>query len=128
MRILIADDNEHLRDALTDLLSNEPGWEVCADASTAADTLAKTRDLRPDLILLDIHMPDASGFETTRQIRREFPLLKILIMSHNDVRGFLPGALEAGANGCVDKARLWAELVTTIRSLGSSSTAAGDRT
>jgi two-component system response regulator DegU len=120
MRILIADDNERLRDALIDLLANEPGWEVCAYASTARDTLAKTRDFRPDLILLDINMPDASGFETTREIRHEFPELKILIMSHNDVRGFLPGALEAGANGCVDKARLWGDLVTTIRGLDSS--------
>jgi DNA-binding NarL/FixJ family response regulator len=119
MRILIADDNQRLRSAVGKLLSQEPGWSVCGEAVDAPQTVEKACELRPDVILLDISMPGASGFDAARSIRRALPQTKILIMSQNDAARFLPVALEAGADGCLDKARIFGDLINAIRNLQS---------
>jgi DNA-binding NarL/FixJ family response regulator len=75
----------------------------------------KARNLRPDVVLLDISMPGGNGLDTARSIRRDVPQAKILIVSQNDAARFLPGALEAGADGCLDKARIFTDLVNAIR-------------
>jgi DNA-binding NarL/FixJ family response regulator len=115
MRILIADDNSLVRHAIRTLLSKEVGFEVCGEASDGPQTLEKIRELRPNLVLLDISMPDTSGFQTARLIRDEFPEIKIVIVSQNDADRLLSGALEAGADGCLDKSRLAADLVPAIK-------------
>ena len=115
MRILIADDNDLVRGAIRNLLSTEPNCEVCGEAANGAQALERTRALAPELILLDISMPGASGFEVARALRHENPQIKILIMSQEDAVKLAPTALEAGADGCVDKARLARDLVETIR-------------
>jgi DNA-binding NarL/FixJ family response regulator len=80
---------------------------------------------RPDVVLLDISMPGPSGFDTARSIRRDLPQTKILIMSQNDAAQFLPAALEAGADGCLDKARIFGEMVNAIRNLDSPAASGG---
>jgi DNA-binding NarL/FixJ family response regulator len=117
MRILIADDSEPVRRAVRRLLSMETGWDVCGEASDGQDALQKTRELHPDLVLLDIHMPVASGFETARLIRKENSQIKILIMTQGDTEQNLPSSLRAGADGCIDKARVATDLVPSIKNL-----------
>jgi DNA-binding NarL/FixJ family response regulator len=117
MRILIADDSEPVRRAVRRLLSMETGWDVCGEASDGQDALQKTRELHPDLVLLDIHMPVASGFETARLIRKENSQIKILIMTQGDAEQNLPSSLRAGADGCIDKARVATDLVPSIKNL-----------
>lgn len=119
MRILIADDNELVRRGVADLLANGPGLEVCGNAHDGVDALQKAQKLSPDMVLLDISMPGISGFEAARQLREAIPQIKILIMSFGDQAHMLPRALEAGADGCVDKARLSSDLVRTIQSLAA---------
>ena len=117
MRILIADDHHLVRRGVGDLLSKEPGWEICGEASDAAQALQKASELNPDLVLLDISMPDGSGLDAARRIRQEIPQIKILMMSHHDATQFERSAIESGADGCIDKARLALDLVDMIRNL-----------
>jgi two-component system response regulator NreC len=117
MRILIADDHHLVRRGVGDLLTKEAGWEICGEATGAAQAFQKATELTPDLILLDISMPDGSGLDAARRIRQEIPQIKILMMSHHDATQFEKSAIESGADGCIDKARLALDLVDTIRSL-----------
>ncbi len=121
MRILIADDHHLVRRGVGDLLSKEAGWEICGEVSDAAQAFQKASELNPDLILLDISMPDGSGFDAARRIRQEIPHVKILMMSHHDATQFEKSVIESGADGCIDKARLALDLVVMIKSLQSSS-------
>jgi DNA-binding NarL/FixJ family response regulator len=123
MRILIVDDNERVRRGIAAVLSYEKDWQVCGEAVDGTDALEKARELAPDLVLLDVSMPGMDGLETARRLRSENPAVKILILSQHDPAALLPQALEAGANGCVDKSRVASELVKAIRSMfGGSKT------
>ena len=117
MRILIADDNESVRRGVRELLSSESSWEVCGEAIDGAEALRKARELLPDLILLDISMPDMNGFEAARLLRESLPKLKIIIISQHDPIQLLVGAIDAGAQACVDKSLLGTDLVPAIRSI-----------
>ena len=70
-----------VRDAVIELLSSEPNWEVCGEAKDGSEALRKTRQLLPNLILIDVSMPGVNGLEVTRLIRKEVPQIKILVMS-----------------------------------------------
>jgi len=115
MRILIADDNSLVRAAMRELLRTDTDCLVCGEAASGPQTLEKARELRPDLIILDFSMPAPNGFEVTRLIRQEFPDVKILIVSAQDVDNLLPSALLAGADGCLDKTDLGRQLIRAIK-------------
>ena len=117
MRILIADDNKFVRRGIAGLLAKQDGCELCGEASDSAEAIQKTNELQPDLVLLDVSMPGGNGLETTRVLKQKFPKTKILIITHHDPRQLLPRALELGAIGCVDKARLALDLLPTIRAV-----------
>jgi DNA-binding NarL/FixJ family response regulator len=131
MRILIADDNDRIRNAIKAMLSREAGFEVCGEATHGHQALERARQLLPDLVLLDIQMPESDGFQVARQLRLEFPKLKVLIMSQGDAAMILPTALQIGADGCLDKAYLGTELARRLKQLlkpnagGSSISRAG---
>jgi len=117
MRILIADDNDRIRNAIKAILSKEDGLEVCGEAAHGREALERVRQLLPDVVLLDIHMPESDGFQVARQLRLEFPELKILIMSQGDAAMILPTALQTGADGYLDKAYLGTELAQKLMQL-----------
>ena len=117
MRVLIADDNELLRRGIAKLLSSEEELEVCGEASNSSETLQKADELLPDLILLDISMPGMNGLNTAKLLREKLPALKILIISQHDPHLLLPRSLEAGADGCIDKARIATDLLPKMKSL-----------
>jgi DNA-binding NarL/FixJ family response regulator len=119
MRVLIVDDNELVRRALRDLVSNEAGCAVCGEAADGQQAFEKARELRPDLILLDLSMPATNGFELSKRIREELPSARILIVSQQDADLVLPSALQAGADGCVDKARIVVDLLPVLNKLRS---------
>lgn len=121
MRILIADDNQLVRRGVAQIVSGYADCEVCAEASDGLDSLGKARELLPDLVLLDINMPGMDGLETSRRLRQDLPKIKIIIMSHNDADKFLSEALRAGADGCVDKARIVTDLPALIENLANAS-------
>lgn len=115
MRVLIADDNERVRRGIANLLSNDNRYEVCGEASNASDTLQKTGDLNPDVLLLDVSMPGMNGLDMARLVRQKFPDVKILIVTQHDPQQILPRSLEVGAQGCIDKSRIATELLPTLR-------------
>jgi two-component system, NarL family, response regulator NreC len=118
MQILIVDDNEVVRQGVSAILSSRPTWQVCGYAGDGKEALRKAKELRPDIILLDISMPGANGLDVARILRREMPKTKIVIMSQHDPIQVLPRVLEAGAHACVDKNSLATELLPTIETLG----------
>jgi DNA-binding NarL/FixJ family response regulator len=117
VRILVADDNNLVRRAIRGLLSNEPDCEICAEAADGRQAIEKARELRPDLVLLDVNMPDVSGFETATLVRQALPQATILIVSSDDAAQLLPSALRAGADGCVDKVRIASNLKNALKKL-----------
>ena len=117
VRVLIADDNEMVRRGIKDLLASEMTWQICGEAKDGADAVQKSRELRPHIILLDISMPQLNGLQAARLLRKDSPEVKILVMSQHDPVQLLPRAIEAGANGCIDKSRIGVDLLPAIRSI-----------
>jgi DNA-binding NarL/FixJ family response regulator len=117
MRILVVDDNDRVRQGVIAILASRTNWEVCGQARDGAEAIQKVRELRPDLILLDISMPGMNGLDVARAVRGEMADAKILIMSQHDPASVLQGVLQAGANGCVDKSRMGTDLLSSIDSI-----------
>jgi DNA-binding NarL/FixJ family response regulator len=128
MRILIADDNVEVREGIASLLNDCSGWEVCGEANDGEEAVEKVRELNPDFILLDVSMPGMNGLEAARMIR-QITAARILVMSQHDPKLLAPRALQAGAQGCLDKSMLSGELIPTIEAIlkepGSTSTKPG---
>jgi len=114
VRILIADDHEIVRQGMRSLFSLRSNWEVCGEAIDGREAIEKAKQLRPDVIVLDISMPLVNGLEAARVIRREVPQSQILIVSQHDATHMRTKALEAGARGYVAKSDLSRELLTAI--------------
>jgi DNA-binding NarL/FixJ family response regulator len=98
VRILIADDHELVRHGMRAILHSQPGWVVCGEATTGSQALAQALELKPDVIILDLALPELDGVEVTRRVR---PVLSapILIVTMHDADHLVRQALEAGANG-----------------------------
>jgi len=98
MRVLLADDHPLFRDGLATLLQAR-GMEIVGEASNGLEALTQARALKPDLILMDIHMPQMSGLEATRLIKTEMPEIKIVILTVSDDNADLFEAIKSGAQG-----------------------------
>jgi DNA-binding NarL/FixJ family response regulator len=114
-RLLIADDHELARLGLRTMLAPEPDLEVVGEASTGRETLALVRQLQPDLVLMDIRMPDLDGLVATRAIKEEFPRMSVLIVTLSEDPDYLVEALRAGAAGYVLKDASRREVVMAVR-------------
>jgi len=120
IRILLADDHRIVRDGLRTLLEKQPDMEVVAEAEDGRTTVNLARKLQPDVIIMDITMPDLNGIDATRKIMTELPSAKVIALSMHSDRRFVSGSLEAGASGYLMKDCAFAELVSAIRSVMSS--------
>jgi DNA-binding NarL/FixJ family response regulator len=114
LNILIADDHEVIRRSLRSLLSSRPEWTVCGEATDGAEAVEITRDKRPDVVLMDVSMPEMNGLEATKIIRREFPDIHVLIISQNEPEVTKRQAQEVGAAGYAAKADLSRSLLGAI--------------
>jgi len=117
LRILIADDHEAVRLGVRSLLSSNSAYVLCGEATTGLEAAEKARELHPDVILMDISMPDMDGLEATRVIRRELPRTHIYLVSQNDPTLMQKQALRAGAQGFIPKSRLSEDLFGTLERL-----------
>src|SRR6266516_597835 len=103
VRILIADDHEVLRDGLQRLIERQPGWEVCGTANTGREAVEKTEKLRPDIVLLDLSMPELNGLEAARQIKRRVSETELLIFTAYDTDDLIQEAFDSGVKGFILK-------------------------
>jgi two-component system response regulator DesR len=120
MRILIADDSALVRRGVKVLLSSEKDFEICGEVENGSDCVQRARELRPDVILLDISMPGLNGLQAAALLRREIPAIKIVILSQHEPAVLEASARAAGADACVDKSHLAAQLAPKIRALWAS--------
>lgn len=116
IRILVVDDHPIVRQGIRSLLSNYPEFEIVGEADNGALALTKIRQLDPDVTLLDIRMPGASGLEVLQKIRQTQPDAKVLMLTSFDDNEYVMGALQAGAQGFVLKSISDEMLVNAIRS------------
>jgi DNA-binding NarL/FixJ family response regulator len=116
VRLLIADDHEVVRHGVRAVLERQSGWAVCGEARTGREAVAKAVDLQPDVVILDISMPELNGLEATRQIRRLVPA-KILVLTVHEADQVVTEVLDAGAHGYVLKADAGRTLVAAVRAL-----------
>src|ERR1700744_2200539 len=96
LRILIADDHDLMRRGIKGMLQSHGGWEICGEAHTGREAVAKAQELKPDIAILDISMPDLNGVDAARRIRKESPNTEILILSVNYSDQLSCGIREAG--------------------------------
>jgi DNA-binding NarL/FixJ family response regulator len=117
VRILIADDHEVLRDGVQRLIERQAGWEVCATAITGREAVEKTEKLRPDVVLLDLSMPELNGLEAARQIKRRVPETELLIFTAHETDDVIREAFAAGVKGFVLKSDAASHLIDAIKAL-----------
>jgi NarL family two-component system response regulator LiaR len=113
-RILLADDHEIMREGIRAILERETDLEVVAEASNGRDALARVRDCQPDLVLMDIGMPDMNGVEATRQILAEAPEVKVVALSMHADKRFVASMFQAGATAYLLKKSAARELLEAI--------------
>lgn len=119
LRILIADDHDLMRRGLKALMANQPGWEICAEATKGREAVAKAVALRPDIVIIDICMPELNGIEATRQIRKASPRTEVLVLSVHHSDQLIREVLDAGARAFVLKSDSATDLVSAIESLAT---------
>jgi len=117
IRILLADDHGVLRAGLRALLSSESDIEVVGEAVDGRETITLSEELNPDVILLDVSLPDQSGIEVTRSLKELQPEIRILILTVHEDEGLLQEAIHAGAAGYIIKRAVESELIDAIRAV-----------
>jgi DNA-binding NarL/FixJ family response regulator len=117
LRILIADDHDLLRRGVKTLLQSHAGWEVCGEAHTGREAVTKTEELKPDIVILDISMPDLNGLEAARRIRKASANTEVLVFTAHYSDQLIRDILEAGVRGYVVKSDSDRDLIIAVETL-----------
>jgi DNA-binding NarL/FixJ family response regulator len=120
-RVLIADDDDLMRAGLVELLTADPDIEIVGQASTGREAVERARRLAPDVVLMDVRMPDLDGIEATRELSQASPGARVLILTTFEQDDYVFGALRAGASGFLLKRARPEELIAAVHTI-----AAGD--
>lgn len=117
LSILVADDHDIVREGLKTLLQSQPKWIVCDEASNGREAVEKTRQHKPDIVVLDFSMPELNGLEATRQIRKALPRTEVLILTMHDSEQLAREVLQAGARGYLLKTHAKKQLIPAVTAL-----------
>jgi two-component system response regulator NreC len=117
VRVLICEDHSIVRDGLRMLLESQPDLEVVGEASNGREAVAQARETRPDVVIMDVSMPELSGLEATRLIKSERPEVQVLVLTMYESDEYFFRALEAGASGYVLKKAATQDLITATRAV-----------
>lgn len=121
-RILIADDHEIVRQGLRTMIESRPDWEVCAEAADGREAVRKAEQLQPDLVALDIGMPNLNGLDAARQILQKNPKAKILFLTIYEADQAARDAIQIGAKGLILKSDAAHELVMAVEAIQGQAT------
>ena len=117
LRILIADDHQLVRNGIRALLQSHAGWEICGEASTGREAVAQAIELRPDIVILDISMPDLNGVDAARRIRMASKKTEILILSMHYSDQLIREIVDSGVRGYILKSDSDHELLIAVETL-----------
>ena len=117
VRVLCVDDHAVVREGIAAIINLQPDMTLVASASTGRDALQQYRAIRPDVTLMDLRLPDMSGFDAIRAIRAEFPDARVIVLSSYEGDADIRQAMDAGARGYVAKGMVREELLAVIRSV-----------
>jgi DNA-binding NarL/FixJ family response regulator len=120
-RVLIADDDDLMRAGLVELLAGDPSIEIIGEASTGREAVERSRRLGPEVVLMDVRMPDLDGIAATRELARTAPDVRVMILTTFEQDDYVFGALRAGASGFLVKRTRPEELIAAVHTV-----AAGD--
>ena len=115
IRVLLADDHEMVRKGLRSILDAEADLEVIGEAKDGREALKEAKRLLPDIVVMDITMPGLNGLDATRQLKKQFPQMPIVVLSMHTEKEYVLEVLRAGASGYVVKQAAPAELTSAIR-------------
>jgi two-component system response regulator DevR len=118
LRLLVVDDHEVVRQGLVSLLERREHFQVVAEAGTAAEAVEMARKFEPDLVVMDVRLPDGSGIEACREIRAEFPATRVVILTSYPDEEAVLSAIIAGASGYLLKQIRGRDLVSALESVG----------
>jgi len=117
LRIFLADDHSLVRRGIRSLLGVHSEWEVCGDATDGKEALEKVNQLNPDVLILDLNMPELNGLEVTRCVHKTCPKVEVLVLTVQDSEQVMREALEAGARGYMLKSDAGKELLTAVETV-----------
>jgi DNA-binding NarL/FixJ family response regulator len=117
LRILVVDDHAVVRRGVRSLLESHEGWEVCGEATTGREAVEQSRRLRPDVVVMDLSLPEQNGLDATRQILKDAPDTEVLVLTMHHSEELARDVLKAGARGYVLKADADENLIAAIDSL-----------
>jgi len=118
LRLLVVDDHEVVRQGLVSMLGRREGFQVVAEAGTAADAIELAQKFQPDLVIMDVRLPDGSGIEACREIRSQLPATRVVILTSYPDEEAVFSAIVAGASGYLLKQIRARDLVSAIESVG----------
>lgn len=113
--VLLADDHQIMRQGLRSLLEKEPDLEIVGEAENGREAVRMAEELEPEVVIMDIGMPDLNGVEATRQIKGQQPKVRVIALSMHADRRYVTGMLGAGASGYVLKSGAFEEVVAAVR-------------
>jgi len=122
IRVLIVDDHPVVRDGLRGMFSGEPGFEVAGEAADGGEAVALAQSLQPDVILMDLHMPNVDGVSAIRQLAEQGSEARVLVLTTYDQDSYVLPAIEAGATGYLLKDAPREELLRAVRAVAQGET------
>jgi DNA-binding NarL/FixJ family response regulator len=117
LRILVVDDHAVVRRGVRSLLESHEGWEVCGEATTGREAVEQSRRLRPDVVVMDLSLPELNGLDATRQILKDAPDTEVLVLTMHHSEELARDVLKAGARGYVLKADADENLISAVDNL-----------
>jgi len=119
MRILLADDHPVVRRHVREILQTEEGWEVCGEAATGREAVMLTAQEHPDVVVLDLSMPELTGLQAAKLIHQHFPETEMIVLTMHEPAGLMPQLTASGVRACVQKSDLQ-DLVHAVRNVWQS--------